>query len=444
MLAFHLSHAAASPEQPGIPSTGNSAATGPVSSLEGTTWDGKDSRGEYYEYTFLKGGKLRYRSYALLGSNLETTEGKGNRWKQDRANVVIKVNDYITLAGTIAGAHMRGNASNRDGDRWTWDAREEGAKPDAADAEPPAPLPTGPAETIDITLQADGRYSWRGKSWRAGPLQAELFQESHLHPISEIRLLDPHQRMSVANAIEIAQMNRVVGAQTESQQDASKESVVAPEPVADSAPEAANPFPFEYANRTLMLPVPEGSCAIPRESEQGKQLYKMLEDSSEGGYLVALMFADCAEWKLRERDPNYRMRNFGDYLIHLVNGKEVIVPVETSRPSWVKARVGVEDVAAIEKTAGEKLQAAATAGASSPAHLGMLTYDEDAMYFGQIFSKSNSGEGAHGCNVSAMTEINQIPIAEVLHGDYVDPGSIRALLATLKVNLKALVAANAN
>ncbi len=87
-------------------------------SIEGTTWAGTDSDGDYYEYTFLKGGQLRYGKRE--GGKVVTRDDAGDYWGQAGNVVLITTTKFSTRQGLIKGTRMQGDAWNVRGDRWTW------------------------------------------------------------------------------------------------------------------------------------------------------------------------------------------------------------------------------------------------------------------------------------------------------------------------------------
>lgn len=89
-------------------------------SIEGTTWSGPDSDGDQYEYTFLAGGQLRFRTNTM-GSE-RTYEDAGDYWAQNGRIVIMVTTKYATRVGIIDGSKMHGDAWNVREHRWTWDA----------------------------------------------------------------------------------------------------------------------------------------------------------------------------------------------------------------------------------------------------------------------------------------------------------------------------------
>jgi hypothetical protein len=96
------------------------AALTPAASVAGTTWAGVDSDGDFYEYTFLPGGGIRYRTNTA--GRLQTYENTGDYWSQNGPLVIFVMRNYVTRIGTITGTRIGGDAWNFAGRRWTWKA----------------------------------------------------------------------------------------------------------------------------------------------------------------------------------------------------------------------------------------------------------------------------------------------------------------------------------
>lgn len=90
-----------------------------VPSVEGTVWSGKDSDGDFYEYTFLKGGHLKYRTNTSR-PKIVSFQDPTDTWTQQGRTVTIRINHYSTNVGTIEGQTLSGKAWNVTGKRWTW------------------------------------------------------------------------------------------------------------------------------------------------------------------------------------------------------------------------------------------------------------------------------------------------------------------------------------
>jgi hypothetical protein len=81
--------------------------------IAGSTWAGTDSDGDYYEFFFLVGGELDYKSPTGFWRNAT--------WKQDGKSIYMECNNrYSEYQGTMEGDQMTGQAWNIKGHRWTW------------------------------------------------------------------------------------------------------------------------------------------------------------------------------------------------------------------------------------------------------------------------------------------------------------------------------------
>ena len=95
------------------------SATTSAPSVAGTTWSGKDSDGDFFEYTFLKDGHLKYRTNTQR-SHIVTFQDATDTWTQNGNTVTLKVNRFSTDVGTIHGNTMTGKGGNIEGRHWTW------------------------------------------------------------------------------------------------------------------------------------------------------------------------------------------------------------------------------------------------------------------------------------------------------------------------------------
>ncbi len=86
--------------------------------VTGTTWVGTDSDGDYYEYTFVAGGVLHFKSPSGFYTN--------GTWQQDGDWIYMQTyymdtnRKYSERLGQIKGTHMDGAAGNVVGRTWKW------------------------------------------------------------------------------------------------------------------------------------------------------------------------------------------------------------------------------------------------------------------------------------------------------------------------------------
>lgn len=89
-----------------------------VINVVGTTWVGTDSDNDYYEYTFMPGGVLHFKSPSGYYTN--------GTWQQDGDFIYIQTyyqdtrRKYAERLGQIKGTHMEGGAGNVVGRTWKW------------------------------------------------------------------------------------------------------------------------------------------------------------------------------------------------------------------------------------------------------------------------------------------------------------------------------------
>ncbi|MGI8335016.1 protein kinase domain-containing protein [Actinomadura scrupuli] len=103
----------------GSPSPANPTLQAGATSLAGTTWSGVDSDGDYYVFTFVADGHVKYRSPTGNWDNQE------DRWSVNGSKLTIDMKGgYSIYEGTITGNTISGKAHNVTGRRWTWSLRK--------------------------------------------------------------------------------------------------------------------------------------------------------------------------------------------------------------------------------------------------------------------------------------------------------------------------------
>ncbi len=90
-----------------------------VPSIVNTTWSGKDSDGDFYEYTFFKDGHVKYKTNTSR-SEIVTFDSKEDIWSQNGNTVMILIGKYSAQAGEIKQNTIEGFAWNIAGKSWTW------------------------------------------------------------------------------------------------------------------------------------------------------------------------------------------------------------------------------------------------------------------------------------------------------------------------------------
>jgi hypothetical protein len=99
------------------------ALTGAIPNLEGTTWGGTDSQGDYYEYTFMPDRQLAFK--VTSGGVTRSYVDVGDYWAQNGRILIMTMTNYATRVGKITGNTMSGDAWNVVGHRWTWKATKK-------------------------------------------------------------------------------------------------------------------------------------------------------------------------------------------------------------------------------------------------------------------------------------------------------------------------------
>jgi len=89
-----------------------------VINVTGTTWVGTDSDNDYYEYTFVAGGVLYFKSPQGFYTN-GTWQQDGN-WIYMQTYYMDTRRKYSERMGQITGTHMEGKAMNVVGRTWSW------------------------------------------------------------------------------------------------------------------------------------------------------------------------------------------------------------------------------------------------------------------------------------------------------------------------------------
>ncbi len=98
-----------------------------VINVTGTTWVGTDSDNDYYEYTFVAGGVLYFKSPNGFFTN--------GTWQQDGDWIYMQTyykdtrRKYAERLGQIKGTHMDGAAANVTGRTWKWVADLKSSTP---------------------------------------------------------------------------------------------------------------------------------------------------------------------------------------------------------------------------------------------------------------------------------------------------------------------------
>lgn len=87
--------------------------------LLNSTWHGVDSDGDFYEFTFLEGGRLRYRTTTARTDTASFSDPE-DKWLFNGSSIAILLGNTSVQLGTVHNDAMEGSAWNLNGRRWTW------------------------------------------------------------------------------------------------------------------------------------------------------------------------------------------------------------------------------------------------------------------------------------------------------------------------------------
>ncbi|MGA9115712.1 MAG: hypothetical protein WB626_02945 [Bacteroidota bacterium] len=192
-LVEEMSAGEAAPSPAPASSGDRGGASGASVSLEGTTWSGKTSNGDLYEFTFLPGGRLRFRTNNSR-SEMATFEDEGDIWARNGQLVVLTISDYSTYLGTIDGNRMRGKSWNVVGKRWTWDLERQGSAPRSSAGA------TGDVEGRGTTLRSSATVAGEWKEHWGTPGQTDVtyndrYRVTLAGSTVDVRILEKDQRI---------------------------------------------------------------------------------------------------------------------------------------------------------------------------------------------------------------------------------------------------------
>jgi len=198
-----------------------------------------------------------------------------------------------------------------------------------------------------------------------------------------------------------------------------------------------------FAGVNLVLPIPAGYCEIPRSGE-GLLFHKLQDHNNTGTNVVAMLFANCKEWKLRAADPNYRLRRHGSYLLQLTEGAQQLAPREYTRARYIGELSGMKfDMEELRKGINQKVDTSGLdTGKLNTLSIRPIAFDARGAYLmGVSEVQFPSGKTMVAVAVGA-TLVKGAPISINLYGDYKDTASLLAMVEEQKRNLARLDQAN--
>ena len=208
-----------------------------------------------------------------------------------------------------------------------------------------------------------------------------------------------------------------------------------------------------FAGVDVILPIPKGYCLIERDDPLGALHYQLQDDGNQGRNIVAVLFADCAEWARKKTDNSYRVRKRGSYLFILPKGEEKLLPLTYTRQKLVQGLVESEMSKQtfssskmrdeITKYVDDKLKSARiqVPTLASELNMGIIGISDYAVFMGVAMKVNYPNESSRITSVAAITAVNRVLISMNLYADYSDT-IFDVSLASQKLNIAALIAAN--
>ena len=159
------------------PAADSDRATEPSTNgtLEGTTWEEKESNGSRFTYRFGSGGILRYTSDSGQDYSNAT-------WSLQGDGIAIEFNGgYAKMQGRLSGSHMEGSASNVNGLSWAWTAQrvfsphsDSGRSAQAEGVTPPAVQSDQPSSEEMRSKRVAAHLKKAKALWSSGQVQEAI------------------------------------------------------------------------------------------------------------------------------------------------------------------------------------------------------------------------------------------------------------------------------
>jgi len=194
--------------------------------------------------------------------------------------------------------------------------------------------------------------------------------------------------------------------------------------------------PGEYADtmraeRALLLPVPDGYCALSKQDGDGGRLFKKSRFEPAAAQVQAITyFAECDQLS-RWRKEQLPIDRFGVY--SAVRGE--FAGADVSRQDFVAAMaeyLSDRDVPSLEEGL------AMVHSGVSVADLGLVHQDADAAYTAMLLSGPEA-KGEIQVHLTAYTKSNEFQYVLHLSAPFVDETTIRDLVATQKLSIKRIL-----
>ena len=210
--------------------------------------------------------------------------------------------------------------------------------------------------------------------------------------------------------------------------------------------DAPTPPPKRYASFAgvnLVLPIPAGYCEIPRAGD-GLLFYKLQDHANAGSNVVAMLFADCKEWKQRLLDPNYRLRRHGSYLMQLSEGAQQLAPAGYTRARHIGEISGLKfDADDLRKGVNQKVDTSGIdTGKLNSLSIRPIAFDANGAYLVGVSEVQFPTGKAKVAMAVGATLVKGVPISLNLYFDYEGTPSLMAMVERQKQHLARLDQAN--
>lgn len=210
---------------------------------------------------------------------------------------------------------------------------------------------------------------------------------------------------------------------------------------------AAEVLTHTIEGRQLRFVLPAGHCVLDRQNKLERLVYESTEKISQGRNTVVLLFADCNELARFRKEPDYRIRSHGQFLLPLSNGKLSPLPPNYARAKALQSLQGRAQKAraeSVESFVNSKLAELGTGGDLNVRQVtvGLLDANDDAIFLGLGTMMDIPGGRVRVNAVVAMTLLKGVIVAVNLFDDYRSRAAYAQMLAEQKKLMADLVQAN--
>lgn len=203
------------------------------------------------------------------------------------------------------------------------------------------------------------------------------------------------------------------------------------------------PIVQSFAGRSINLVVPQGYCAIGDGTEQEREWHRVQTIINAGRNKAILDFADCTQLAKFIDDQNYRIRDYGGYLISL--SPRAVYPLDYPRAEFlatVPRQIRKVDPKLIEEELNEKFKDAGIGPTVKEATLGIVETNADAAFLVTGGFVEDAGQRTRKIVVTAITLAKGLFISIHLCSDYRNQETFLQLLVAQRRLAAEFVAAN--